>query len=1197
MIRHGLGGLLLSLLLSAGASAQERTVWRVGEFDLSSAEFGTDDAPRGVAFAIPASGPKEWGATQRAVPPGKATDAAPRRIRFALPDAPRGAYRLRLGLIVLSARLPVVEAEVNGHRGLFHQRFEDYREGNHEGAIFPQYATGSLDVDIPAEFLRRGANEIALTALTDRLSTALPGGDSTADAVLTYDALALLNDPGARPATAGVVSAKATPTVFYRRDAGGRLAEIVSVVVRWRGLAPKGEVTLRLLGGWRATQLLSSERDFGEERFEFAVPAFAAEAYASISVEANGRSYRFTQRLSPARKWTVFLVPHEHLDVGYSDFQTKLAELHSRVIDEALAMTEKYPEFRFSLDGYWQAQQFLEGRTEVEKERFYAAVRDRKIFVPAQHSVVLTGSATAEALLRSFYASHKFNREHGGAGDYVNITDVPSYSWSYASLLAASGLKYFSAAANADRGPTLMLGDLHRHSPFWWEGPDGGRVLMWYARHYHQIGSEFGLPPAVANGYEGLASFLHVYDRLDYSSDAVMLHGSQWENTSLYPQQAAIARDWNKLFAYPELKFAGFGEAIGAIAARAKNKLPVVRGDGGPYWEDGVASDALYAAMERENERRAASAEKLATVASLVDRRFAAPKSVLDRMWDDISLMNEHTWGWGRSVTEPHSEDSTRELAWKRLRAVTARDSVDYVADRALTAIAGQIKTPTRALVVFNSLNWERDGWVEFDLQKTRELVDVETHQVVRFDVLKDEPAYQRIRFLARKVPAVGYRTYDVRDKAAVAHATPPPGIEKATQQGAATEPGAAPAEKTDAGQEGDDAQTSPAAARAPRANALENAYYRVALDPASGAIKSIYDKELKQELVDAASPYRFNEYVYVTGGDEFPNQLLTYRKWSPVARLDVHTAEGGRVVSITKSPFGTVAKLESRAMNTPRVETEIVLRDGEKKIEITNRVRKDEVYRKEGIYFAFPVAVKAPRFTYEVQNGVVDPARDMIPGANLEWFSAQNWITVGEPGVAVGIVCKDSFLWTFGDVVRGTWPTEFKAKSATPFAYVMNNYWNTNYVAAQGGDFTFRFTVTSAATLDSAALSRMGWGETTPLERVLIKSQDKAAPGGEPLPAAKMSFLGVDAPDVLLSAWKRAETGEGTVLRFIELGGRGARAVRVSSPLFGSFLKHTCNAVEDCEEAGAGSEGGFNFNTGLRQILTFKLTQTQTRK
>src|SRR5205085_2810764 len=117
-------------------------------------------------------------------------------------------------------------------------------------------------------------------------------------------------------------------------------------------------------------------------------------------------------------------------------------------------------------------------------------------------------------------------------------------------------------------------------------------------------------------------------------------------------------------------------------------------GDGGPYWEDGVASDAAGAALERENERRAVSAEKLSTIASLIDRRFSPPRAALEEMWDSIFLMNEHTWGWGRSVTEPHSEDSERELAYKRLRARVARDQSDYVLDRAMTAIAGQIETP-----------------------------------------------------------------------------------------------------------------------------------------------------------------------------------------------------------------------------------------------------------------------------------------------------------------------------------------------------------------------------------------------------------------------------------------------------------------------------------------------------------------------
>jgi alpha-mannosidase len=1196
MRRYAVAWILLSLALCLSAAAQEereRTIFKIGAFDNSSEEFGSAaDAPD--VYVVATGQPRNWVGAQQAVVPGKAgVGGAARKVQFELQSAPQGIYRLRLGLILKTARAPVVEVDVNGHRGWFHQPVETYREGNSEGAILPQYAIGALTIDVPTSYLRAGRNEIALTAITDELSTAMPGGEATDAAVLTYDALELVNTrltnpQGASSVASGVTGARATPTVFYRRE-GGRLSEVVSVLVSWRGLVPDGTVTLSLPGGWTRTQpLAATGRDFGEQRLEFVVPEFAAGTNFKVAVRANGHVYDVAQMLTPARKWTVYMVPHEHLDVGYSDFQTKLAELHSRVINEALDMNAEHPEFRFTLDGYWQARQFLEGRSEAEREKFYRAVRERKIIVPAQHSVILTGFPTGEALIRSFYGARRLNRKAGGAWDTANITDVPSYTWSYASILAASGLKYFAAAANADRGPTLMLGDLHRRSPFWWEGPDGARVLMWYSRHYHQIGSQFGLPTQVANGYEGLGSFLRVYERPDYAANAVMLHGSQWENTSLYPQQAALVKQWNALFAYPELRYSGFGEALEKISAQAEqagSKLPVVRGDGGPYWEDGIASDAYHAAMERETERRAVSAEKLGVVASLVDPRYRPSRDALDCMWENISLMDEHTWGWGRSVTEPHSEDTTRELATKRLYGTGARHCTEYLLARGMTAIAGRIATSSRALVVFNTLNWPRDGWVEFDLQKTRELFDLETREVVAFDMLEDHPAYQRIRFRARGVPAVGYKSYDVRDKAAPANSGQPNN---------STATAVAPSDATQAAK-----ATPPGASAQTASNVLENEFYRVTLDAKSGAVSGIYDKALRRELVDQAAPYRFNQYVYVTGGDNPPfTQLLTYRRHLPFAQLEPHAANAGRIVSVKKTPTGVSAQLESRGVNTPRITSEIILFDTEKRIEIANRVSKETVYKKEAAYFAFPLALgRTPEFKYEVQNGVVRPARDMMPGAGLEWFSAQNWISAGDAGAEVGLVSTDSFLWTFGDIVRGTWPTEFKPKGATVFSYVMNNYWGTNYIAAQGGDFIFRYALVSAAKLDAAALSRTGWEQTTPLERTLVKSQDKAAPTVNPLPASRMSFLETSDSSVLLSAWKHAEEGEGSVLRFIELGGAGTRTVRVSSPLFASFARRACNAVEDCGEASARGEGSFNFETAPRQILTFKLTPTQLKK
>ena len=1180
MRRRYLSALILVFAFALGARAQDRvTVWQMGEFNSSANEFGEQAAG---AFDAASGQLKSWGATQQAVVESKADASAARRIRFELREEPNGDYTLKLGLILTSPRVPFVRLEVNGRVGRFYLWPErDFKEGNLEANIFPQYAVGTLEAEIPAEYLRRGANEIALTAVNDPLSAALPGGEDTSDSLLRYDALALEREPGALlvgPITSDVSSADVRPTVIYRRE-GDKLSELVSVVVRWIKFPARGAVTLKL-PGWSQTRTLQSAQDFGEERVDFYVPEFKAGARMTVTAGANGRNSTFTYAPEPKRKWTVYLVPHEHLDVGYSDFQTKLAELHSRVIDEALEMTAKRPEFRFSLDGYWQAQQFLEGRSDEQRRKFETAVREHKIFVPAQHSVMLTGMGTAETLLRSFYASHKFNREHGGPWDYVNITDVPSYTWSYASILSAAGIKYFSAAANADRGPTLMLGDLHRHSPFWWEGPDGKRVLVWYARHYHQIGSEFGFPPKVATGFEGLQTFLDVYERDDYAASSVLLHGSQWENTSLHAPQADIVRDWNATFAFPRLEFAGFGEALAKIEAEAeaKGKIPVVRGDGGPFWEDGVASDAAYAAVERENERRALSAEKLATAASLVDARTRPPRAALDSMWDSIFVMNEHTWGWGRSVTEPHSEDSERELAYKRLRATMARDQVDYVAERAMAAIAGSIETPQRALVVFNTLNWRRDGWVEFDLQKTRELVDIETRKVVEFEVLQDEPAYQRIRFMARGVPSMGYRTYQVRDKAAVTPAETPSATSTAAQAGAPV-----------GSSEEAHPLVDPSLLKADAVDTIENNFYRVRFDVASGSIASIFDKQLGRELVDESSPYRFGQYVYVTGGDAFPNQMLTYRKTAPVAELQIHKGASGRIVSVRWTPTGMVARLESSAPNTPRVTTEVALFDDAKKIEINTRVRKEEVYKKEGIYFAFPVAVSSPRFNFDVQTAVVNPAKDMIPGAGLEWFSSQNWASVGDDALTVAVVNRDSFLWTFGDIVRGTWPKEFRPRSSALFSYVMNNYWNTNYVAAQGGEFTFRYVLTSARTLDQTALARMGWEETTPLERTLVKSQDQTYPARKTLPAAQASFLGVDNPSVLLSAWKQSEDGAGTVMRFIELGGTRA-PVMVGGRLFLAESGEVCNAMEECGRKIAPGASGLSFGIGPRQIFTLKV-------
>ena len=184
-----------------------------------------------------------------------------------------------------------------------------------------------------------------------------------------------------------------------------------------------------------------------------------------------------------------------------------------------------------------------------------------------------------------------------------------------------------------------------------------------------------------------------------------------------------------------------------------------------------------------------------------------------------------------------------------------------------------------------------------------------------------------------------------------------------------------------------------------------------------------------------------------------------------------------------------------------------------------------------------------------------------------------------------------DSPLVTLGDINRGAWPTEFGQRSGTIFSYVMNNYWHTNYRAAQGGHFHFRYVVTSATSTNPAALSRMGWEEGTPLEVDEIRSQDKALDLPRPLDGKAASFLAVNDPDLLVDTWKPAEDGNGTILRVIDLGGK-SRSVEISIPSLILEKATETDAVERNQNAlPLLAAHGFRVEVHPHEIVTIRVT------
>jgi len=1104
--------ILLALRAAPALPAADTTVWRLGKFDHTSAEFrGREAQTPPVIDADAPDAAAHWPARQAGS--GNVKEGSkphPRIVRFALPDPPNRVYTLQMAVLVGNPRVPRLDLDLNGTPGSVYldRRLTYFAEGRQDSPINGE---ARARIAVPASLLRTGQNELKITAVDD---TPDPTGDSS----IEWDALELVRDPDLTPPAAGIEIA---PTYFYVHR-NGQLRELVNVTVSLPGVAESAALTFAVAGmEYRATP---APGRFGQQRFEFAVPEFAAGAPAKVALALGRSKTEYAVRLTPKRKFTLYVVPHNHLDIGFTDYQPKIEELQNRNFDRLLAEMRTDPSLRFSVDGVWPVEQFLRTRAPAAQKEFLDRVRAGHISIPAQYANLMLGGADLETMVRSLYAGKALNGAAGQHADYANITDVPAYPWAYASALHAAGVKYLAAGANDDRGPQPLYGRWQTHSPFWWQGPDGEKVLMAYTRQYSQLWFVCGLPPQEAGCREGLPALFQTYEQPGSVPDKLLMFGSQLENTDLIPGDGQFVQYWNSKYAWPRLQLATFRDYFQAIEREFGDTLETVRGDFGPYWEDGIGADAQFAARYREAESRAAAVETLASVASELEPQFAPPLDRLRRLWQDLVLYAEHTYtSWG-GYSRPQSEQSVRQIESKHFYVADAGEQAHWISQESMSRLLDHIGVEPPALVVFNSLGHARDALIQVDLDTGTELVEAAGGKPVAVEPVGASAGqgegYQHVRFLAEHVPALGYRVYRLRSG------------------GPAAEPGR----------------------HLKTANAIENDFYRVTVDPARGGVASIFDKQIQREIVDARSPYLLNQYLYVSGGDG--TRIVYMRDHLPNAELKIDPARGGAAATVRATPWGQTIAYSLAGQSAREISTEIRLYNAEKKIEFVNRVRKEPVNQKEAVYFAFPFAAPYPQFEYEGQAGTVNPARDSLAGANREWFTVGHWARVSGGGLSAAIIPQDGPLATFGDVNRGRWPDKFEPRSAAIFAYALNNYWHTNFPRVQSGDFTFRYVLTSGATLTPAALSRLGREALTPLETGQLIANDKVGPRGS-LPASAAGFLSVDGDSFEIETLKPAEDGRGYILRLLETSGH-AHTVRIGSGLFHIESAWETSAVED---------------------------------
>jgi alpha-mannosidase len=743
----------------------------------------------------------------------------------------------------------------------------------------------------------------------------------------------------------------------------------------------------------------------------------------------------------PARKWVVYLLPHSHVDIGYTHRQAEVEQKQWRNIDTALALCAKtaaFPHearFKWNVEVLWAVDSYLRQATPERRRQFIDAVRAGQVGLDALYGNELTGLCRPEELLRLLQWGAEIGRQCGVKVDSAMISDVPGLTWGTVPAFAQAGVKYISLGLNlGDSGRAIAAWE---DKPFYWLGPDGRqRILCWLPYKGYALGH-----PSIGFKLEqGLPKHLAELEKQGYPYDIAQIRwnvgGDNGPPDVTLPD---VVKQWNAKHDYPRMVIATTSEIFREFEKRYAGKIPVVSGDFTPYWENGACSSARETAVNRTAAERLVQAELLS--AMLNPRQY--PAGQFTEAWRNVILYDEHTWGAFNSITEPDLPFVKDQ--WKVKQAFALNG--DLQSRKLLTAaLDGRGAPATGSVDVFNTSSWPRTDLVVLGKEFGA------AGYIVTDPDGKTVPSQRlstgELVFLAHDVPALAARRYAIGDNTYMTMC-------QVNAEG--------------------DLLTAPTVS--------------VRVDPASGAIKSLRSKAVDAELCDLRSGVGLNRYCYVLG-----NRVKEAQQAGPAK---VTVKESG--------PLVASLLIESAAPGCTNLRREIRVVDGLDRVDIIDVIDKKAVREKEGVHLGFAFNVPDGVMRMDVPWAIMRPEIDQINGSCKNWFSVGHWVDVSNREYGVTWATLDAPMVEVGAITAtkmgnpGINPADWLAKlvpSQTLYSMVMNNHWDTNYKADQDGPTTFRYSILPHKKYDAGAAQRFGIECSQPLVAAPARG---AAPTGRP--------------------------------------------------------------------------------------------------
>ena len=807
----------------------------------------------------------------------------------------------------------------------------------------------------------------------------------------------------------------------------------------------------------------------------------------------------------------IIVVFKMHFDIGYTQWAEGVLQQYSgpmlaktlQAIDETSGLPET-EQFVWTVPS-WPLKYMLENCSPDLKIRLEKAIREERILPHALPITFETEASDLESLVRGLTYASEINRRYGlPLPRDAKLTDVPSHSHVLPTLLRNAGVDILHIGCNPGSAspdvPTL----------FWWEGPDGSKLLTFNWAEYYGSGI---LPPKDWNHKTWLA----------------MIHTNENTGAPTPEEVAELLKSAKEQMPNAHVRIGRISDFYDQLM-KENPELPVVKGDMPDTWIHGFLSTPREIKLSKKLQRETFNTEILNTQLNSWLGSSEPVDKFIDRATENMMLYDEHTFGvamthnnqqgWSYNdeflINKSLGHYSYAEASWqeKANRIQTAERIVKPIMNQQLKQLAASVSVEGKRIVVYNALPWPRNGRVNFFAgiyQKNFTIYavkEVESGEII--PVYNDK---NLVSFEARDIPATGYKTYI-------------PVLEPIKR-------------KTEITVRIDE-----------RNNAIENSYFKLIINPSTGALKSVYDKINKKEMVDVADEDGFAQYIYEQFGQE---DLTRYNKaYVKPGSESWANQEMGRpsVPDAERKVFkGTCEKIVYRNMGNavrasvfgktddPGKQSYIVtytLYENQSYIEIDwgiNGKRPDA--KPEAGWLSFPFNLKQPEYRLYRTGGIVDPKKDFVARSNQDYCFLNTSMTMfDETGTGYALNSPEAPGISIGE--RGLYQFSGRKvpKGSKVYVNLYNTQWGTNFAEWIEGSFSSKLYIWSYNGYN-AEKSLITPSEETRVP--LYATHYEGANGSYPTTNIGLSL---SRKGILVTAYGKNRDGEGTILRLWEQAG-----------------------------------------------------------